>query len=116
MSETRSLDQTMLHFLFQPSSLCRDYLTPYLNNNDIVRLDTAICNIALRKMFHRQVGLFYDKNEILSAEELEWILKRNIPLTTCRVARCWGNFYVNLMIILLLSSNVCFIHDRCGCS
>ena len=92
MSEIRSLDQTMLQFLFQPSSLCKDYLISYLNNSDIIRLDSAICNIALRKMFHKQVGLFYEKNDILSAEELEWILKRNIPLTICRVKRDWGNY------------------------
>ena len=107
MSEIRSLDQTMLHFLFQPSSLCKDYLISYLNNSDIVRLDSAISDISLRKLFNKQVGLFYEKNDILSADELEWILRRNIPLTTCRVARNWGNILIILSILLRLHIITC---------
>ena len=78
----------------------------YLSNREISKLDRAITEILLRKVFFSQVGQFYEKKNIMSKGELDWILSRNIKLTSCHVAfTSRSKFIIVLQCCLLLTSN-----------
>lgn len=64
---------------------CWDYLFPYLLNEDIGKIDSALNEKSLRRLYSYQASKFYLVNYILSIPELEWILKRGIDLTICRL-------------------------------
>ena len=57
----------------------------YLSYREISKLDRAISEIPLRKLFFGQVGQFYKKNKILSKNELDWIMSRSIKLISCHL-------------------------------
>ena len=63
---------------------CWDHLFPYLLNEEICKIDSALTDKSLRSLYLHQVSKFYLANRILSTFELEWILKRGIDLTICR--------------------------------
>ena len=63
---------------------CWDYLFPYLMNEDICKLDSALTEKSLRRLYTYQASKFYLVSNVLSTHELEWILKRGIDLTVCR--------------------------------
>ena len=71
-------------FMFLLGS-CWDHLFPYLMNEDIGNIDSALTGKSLRRLYIHQVSKFYLVNGILSFAELEWILKRGIDLTICRL-------------------------------
>ena len=57
----------------------------YLSNQEIVKLDLALTDISLRKVFFNELSAFYLANKIYSLKELAWILARNIKLTKCHL-------------------------------
>ena len=67
-------DPSALSFMLQTWKL----FYPYLSNRDIGKLDSALTEISLRKMFLTKVSDFYLVNKIYSKKELDWILTRNI--------------------------------------
>ena len=62
---------------------CWDLFYPYFSNNDIGRIDSALTEKSLRELYIKRVSKFY--SNIYSVGELEWILKRGINLTVCRL-------------------------------
>ena len=71
-------------FMFLLGS-CWDHLYPYLLNEDISKIDSAITEKSLRRLYKYHACKFYLVNCILSYVELEWVLKRGIDLTVCRL-------------------------------
>ena len=57
----------------------------YLSRREISKLDRTITEISLRKLFLSRVGQFYQKNAILSKGELDWLMSRNVKLTSCHL-------------------------------
>ena len=57
----------------------------YLSNEDICKIDSALTEKSLRELYINQVSKFYSVNNIYSVGELEWIMKRGIDLTVCRL-------------------------------
>lgn len=72
----------VLQLLMEP---CWDLFYCCLSNEDIGRIDSALTEKGLRKLYLDKVGEFYIENNILSAAELKWIMKRDISLTVCRL-------------------------------
>ena len=64
---------------------CWDLFYPYLSNEDICKIDSALTERRLREIYCKQVSKFYLVTSINSVDELEWILKRGIDLTVCRL-------------------------------
>ena len=64
---------------------CWDIFYPYLLNEDIGKLDSALTEKSLRKVYINRVSKFYLVNNIYSPSELEWVIKRGIDLTVCRL-------------------------------
>ena len=62
---------------------CWDIFFPYLLNEDIGKLDSALTDKSLRKIYAKHLSKFYLINNIYSPSELEWIIKRGIDLTVC---------------------------------
>ena len=62
---------------------CWEHFFVYLSIDEIVKLDSALSEKSLRELYFKQVCKFYVGRSILSSAELEWILKRDIDLTTC---------------------------------
>ena len=60
---------------------CWDHFFLYLSNQDVGKLDTALTDKSLRKLYFTQLKKFYLLNSIYSPAELEWIMKRCIDLT-----------------------------------
>ena len=58
---------------------------PCLSNNDIGKIDSALTEKSLREIYLKQLNKFYLLNNIFSPAELEWIMKRGIDLTKCRL-------------------------------
>ena len=58
----------------------------YLSNDDIGKIDSALTDKSLRELYFKEVSKFYLTNSICSFGELEWIMKRGIDLTVCRLA------------------------------
>ena len=81
-SETSNISINRKVFLLLLQSCWNDFML-YLSRREISKLDRAITEISLRKVFFSQVGQFYQKNKILSLGKLEWILNRSIKLTSC---------------------------------
>ena len=69
---------------------CWDHFYPYLSNEDIGKLDSTLTEKSLRTLFLHQASKFYSVNSILSSFELEWIIKRGIHLTVCRLVFGYG--------------------------
>ena len=61
-----------------------DIFYPYLSNDDIGKIDSALTDKSLREIYIKQVSKFYLTNSIRSSSELEWIVDRKISLTICR--------------------------------
>lgn len=64
---------------------CWEGFFPYLSNREIGKLDSALINFSLRKVFLSKVKDFYLVNKIYTRKELLWILSRNISLTKCHL-------------------------------
>ena len=64
---------------------CWDLFYPYLSNEDIGKIDSALTEKNLRELYIKQVRKFYLSYNIYSVDELEWIMKRGINLTVCRL-------------------------------
>ena len=64
---------------------CWDIFYPYLLNEDIGKLDSALTEKSLRKIYAKHLSKFYLINNIYSPSELEWIIKRGIDLTVCHL-------------------------------
>ena len=64
---------------------CWDHFYPYLSNEDIGKIDSALTEKSLREIYIKQVSEFYRDNHISSPTELEWIMRRGIDLTVCRL-------------------------------
>ena len=64
---------------------CWDPFYPYLMNENIGRIDSALTEKSLRKLFLNQMSKFYLTNSILLEDELKWIIKRGIELSVCRL-------------------------------
>ena len=62
-----------------------DIFYPYLSNEDIGKIDSALTEKTLRELFIKQVRKFYLTSNIYSVDELEWIRRRGINLTFCRL-------------------------------
>ena len=62
-----------------------DLFYPYLLKNEVIKFDTALAEKSLREIYFKQVSNFYLSNSIYSVDELEWIIKRGIDLTVCRL-------------------------------
>ena len=62
---------------------CWDLFFPYLSQQDIGKLDTALTDKSLRKMYFTRLNKFCDTYSIDSPIELEWVMKRGIDLTIC---------------------------------
>ena len=71
-------------FMFLLGS-CWDHLFPYLLNEEVCKVDSALTEKSLRRLYKYQASKFYLVNSVLSYVELEWILKRGIDLTICRL-------------------------------
>ena len=63
----------------------RDHLYPYLLNDDIGKIDSALTEKCMREIYLNQASDFYLTNSIHLAAELDWIMKRGISLTICRL-------------------------------
>ena len=63
----------------------------YLPKSDICKLDSALTEKDLREAYFSQLGNFYTINSINSIHELEWILKRGVRLTVCRLQFDYNN-------------------------
>ena len=70
--------QKVFNLLLEP---CWDHLYPYLSNDDIGKIDSALTEKSLRELYFKQLSKFYSTNNIYSFGELLWILKRGIDLT-----------------------------------
>ena len=64
---------------------CWDLFYPYLLNEDIGEIDSALTEKSLRELYLKLVSKFYLVNSIYSTGELEWIMKRGIELTICKL-------------------------------
>ena len=64
---------------------CWDHFYPYLLNEDIGKIDSALAEKSLRELYFKQVSKFYLKNSIRMAAELAWIMKRDVDLAICRL-------------------------------
>ena len=62
-----------------------DLFSSYLTNRELGVLDNVISDINLRFVYLEQAARFYLYNKVQSLGELEWILKRNINITKCRL-------------------------------
>ena len=71
-------------FLLQ-LEFCWEHLFPYLSNNDICKLDSALTQKILRETYLKRLRKFYKISSIYSIQELEWIMKRGARLTVCRL-------------------------------
>ena len=93
-------EPSALSFILQT---CWKLFFPYLSNVEIGRLDSALSDRNLRKLYLDQVSDFYLTNPIYARAELDWIILRNIPLTICRLDFALdleGILYINLIILL----------------
>ena len=70
-------------------------LFPYLSINDICKLDIAVTEKSLREVYFSRLDKFYTTHSIYSAHELEWILKRGVKLTVCRLEFDYSNANVH---------------------
>ena len=87
MSDITKEGESLLGFIFQSeSSLCREFFLPYLRNQDLSKLDTSLTEKVIRNLYFRQIGHFYNTNEVGSLSELTWIVKRNISITRFRLS------------------------------
>ena len=89
-SHEEGIQSTQSAFLLH-LELCWDHLYPYLSNNDLCKLDSALTEKRLRRSYFRQLERFYTVNSIFSDHELEWIIKRDIRLTVCRLEFDYSN-------------------------
>ena len=64
---------------------CWDIFYPYLSNEDIGKIDSALTDKSLKGIYIKQVSKFYLSNKIKSIDELEWIMKRGLYLIFCRL-------------------------------
>ena len=64
---------------------CWDHFCLYLSKSDFRKIDSALTEKSLREIYFKQVSKFYLVNYIKSVGELEWILRRGIDLTVCRL-------------------------------
>ena len=71
--------------LFLLLEACWDLFYPYLLKENIGKVDIALTEKSLRKLYFNQVSKFYLFHGISSVEELEWIMKRGISLTKCKL-------------------------------
>ena len=71
-------------FLLQ-LDFCWEHLFPYLSNNDICKLDSALTQKILRETYLKRLRKFYKIGSIYSIQELEWIMKRGARLAVCRL-------------------------------
>ena len=118
-----SMNKKKLVFMILLGS-CWDLFYPYLMNENIGQIDSALTEKCLRKLYLNQVSKFYLTNSILLEDELKWIIKRGISLTVCRLnfqysAREdeYGEYFIyisptllaNLYFILLISLMYIFL-------
>ena len=78
-----------------------DLFFPYLSNREIGKFDSALSEKSLRVTYFKQVSKFYLVNQINTTAEIEWILKRGIDLTVCRLAFTTyhdGNYYHHVYV------------------
>ena len=75
-------EPSALSFMLQT---CWKLFFPYLSNLEIGRLDSALTDRNLRKLYFNQVSDFYLTNTIYARAEFDWIIVRNISLTICRL-------------------------------
>ena len=84
-------------------------LFPYLSNREIGKFDSALTEKSLRAIYFKKLSKFYLVNQISTVAELEWILKRGVDLTVCRLAFTYhdGNYnhiylfiYLNLRVFI----------------
>ena len=64
---------------------CWELFYPYLSNIEMGKLDSALTNFSLRKVYLSKAKDFYVVNKIYAKGELEWILARHISLTKCHL-------------------------------
>ena len=64
---------------------CWEHFYPYLSNEDIGKIDSALTEKSLREIYLKQVSKFYLTSNIYSVGELEWIMNWGIDLTLCRL-------------------------------
>ena len=87
MSDITKERESLLGFIFQSdSSLCHEFFLPYLRNQDLSTIDTSLTDKVLRNSYFKQIGHFYNANEVGSISELNWILNRNISITRFRLS------------------------------
>ena len=86
MSTSNHYLSPLHYFLSQPEGVSFKYIDffLYFTNAELGKLDIAISEVSLRKIFIKRVGLYYNHNPIISRSEFDWILSRNISLTKCK--------------------------------
>ena len=78
-------------FVFLQLESCWEYLP----KSDICKLDSALTEKDLREAYFSQLGTFYTINSISSIRELEWIMKRGVKLTVCRLQFAYSSTIEN---------------------
>ena len=84
---------------------------PYLSNDDIGKIDSALTEKSLRELYIKQVSKFYLTNNIYSVGELEWIMKRGIDLTICRLEFGYEEKLGIFIIIIYMPNFNCLIYS-----
>lgn len=89
---------------------CWDLLFPYLYGADLANIDSALTEKSLRAIYFKQVDKFYLSRIIWSVCELEWIMRRGISLTVCRLNFRRDGEVIQLIIIRLSIIVFAFIY------
>ena len=87
MASSLSYSSSLHYILLQPEDSnfkCDEFFSHFMNE-DIAKLDVAICELDLRKTFNKKVGIFYNSNSIVCRSELARIVERQISLTRCKL-------------------------------
>ena len=87
MASSLSNSSALHYLLLQPEDSnfkCDEFFSHFMNE-DIAKLDIAICELDLRKAFNKKVLIFYNSNSILCRSELIRIAERQISLTRCKL-------------------------------
>ena len=87
MASSLSYSSALHYILLQPEDSnfkCDEFFSHFMNE-DIAKLDIAICELDLRKAFNKKVGIFYNSNSILCRSELARIVDREISLIKCKL-------------------------------
>ena len=87
---------------------CWDLFYPYLSNYDIGKIDSALTEKSFRELYLKQVNKFYVSNSICSVGELEWIMKRGIDLTICRLEFGYEE-KLGIVIIIYMSNTILIV-------